>query len=92
MKKSRFTTSSRAKVLPCERAPEVWHSKREDAVEMAVRGCMSCPLMAACRDYALSRDEPYGTWGGSTETDRQSAREIRTSREGQMLTDVVTAA
>ncbi|WP_072950941.1 WhiB family transcriptional regulator [Rhodococcus koreensis] len=33
--------------------------------------CHNCPVLAACRDHALATGEPYGTWGGMTETERR---------------------
>jgi WhiB family redox-sensing transcriptional regulator len=32
--------------------------------------CRRCPVVAACRTYALAEEEPYGTWGGLSETER----------------------
>lgn len=32
--------------------------------------CASCPVIEACRRHALSVQEPYGVWGGLTESDR----------------------
>lgn len=32
--------------------------------------CATCPVIKACRRHALSVQEPYGVWGGLTETDR----------------------
>ncbi|MHA4854481.1 WhiB family transcriptional regulator [Rhodococcus sp. MSC1_016] len=37
----------------------------------ARRICQACPVLAACRDYALAAAEPFGTWGGMTEADRR---------------------
>ncbi|TQC43097.1 WhiB family transcriptional regulator [Rhodococcus sp. WS4] len=42
--------------------------------------CHACPVLAACRDYALTAAEPYGIWGGLSENDRRwHARRHRTS-------------
>lgn len=35
--------------------------------------CQVCPVQGPCRDYALSIKEPYGIWGGLTETERRNA-------------------
>lgn len=43
--------------------------------------CHDCPVLAQCRDHALSNGEPYGIWGGMTEADRR--RHTRTLRRGQ---------
>jgi WhiB family redox-sensing transcriptional regulator len=32
--------------------------------------CHSCPVRAECAAHALSTREPYGVWGGFTETER----------------------
>ena len=48
-----------------EREPS--RSRREQA---ALAICRSCPVMQSCRSYALAAREPYGVWGGLTETDR----------------------
>ena len=33
--------------------------------------CQDCPVLDRCRDHALATAEPYGIWGGMTETDRR---------------------
>lgn len=33
--------------------------------------CHSCPVLARCRDHALEVAEPYGIWGGMSETERE---------------------
>jgi WhiB family redox-sensing transcriptional regulator len=32
--------------------------------------CRSCPVRAQCAAHALAAREPYGVWGGFTETER----------------------
>ena len=32
--------------------------------------CRSCPVMADCRSHAMAAAEPYGVWGGMSETER----------------------
>jgi WhiB family redox-sensing transcriptional regulator len=32
--------------------------------------CATCPVIQACRRHALTVQEPYGVWGGLTESDR----------------------
>lgn len=49
-----------------EREPS--RSRRERA---ALAVCARCPVLFECRTYALQAREPYGVWGGLTETDRQ---------------------
>lgn len=50
-----------------EREPS--RSRRESAAQAV---CATCPVIAACRSYSLAAREPYGVWGGLTETDREA--------------------
>jgi WhiB family transcriptional regulator, redox-sensing transcriptional regulator len=36
--------------------------------------CWSCPVLEACRDYALNAQEPYGIWGALTASERRQVR------------------
>ena len=36
--------------------------------------CATCPVVAACRTYALVNDERFGIWGGLTERERRFIR------------------
>lgn len=42
---------------------------RREARAKAV--CSECPALAACRAHALQVHEPYGIWGGLSESERQ---------------------
>jgi WhiB family transcriptional regulator, redox-sensing transcriptional regulator len=33
--------------------------------------CWSCPVLEACRTYAVNADEKYGIWGALTASERQ---------------------
>ncbi|MBT1258517.1 WhiB family transcriptional regulator [Rhodococcus erythropolis] len=44
---------------------------RSQRESRAQRICLNCPVLAQCREYALSAGELYGTWGGMTEADRK---------------------
>ncbi|MCF6387781.1 WhiB family transcriptional regulator [Mycobacterium sp. MBM] len=35
--------------------------------------CRRCPVMLACREYALENAEPHGIWGATTPAERRSA-------------------
>ena len=37
----------------------------------AKRICYSCPVMEACRRYAVNAQEPHGVWGASATTHRE---------------------
>jgi WhiB family transcriptional regulator, redox-sensing transcriptional regulator len=36
----------------------------------AKKYCEQCPVLARCREHALSVQEPYGVWGGLTPRER----------------------
>ncbi|PFG18985.1 WhiB family transcriptional regulator [Serinibacter salmoneus] len=42
--------------------------RRRDEAAKAV--CAQCPVVAMCREHALSVREPYGVWGGLSEDER----------------------
>jgi WhiB family redox-sensing transcriptional regulator len=47
------------------------HHGRRGRERAAKRICRSCPVLAQCRNHALSVGEPFGIWGGTTEADRR---------------------
>ena len=58
-----------------ERQPE-----REVRERKAKAVCASCPVLAECLAYAISRPEKYGVWGGLNEEERASERRRRMRR------------
>lgn len=52
------------------------HGEREPARgqrEQAAKAlCASCPVRPECAEHALEMAEPYGVWGGVTETEREA--------------------
>lgn len=49
-----------------ERGPS--RSAREAAAKAV---CARCPVLAVCRAHALAAHEPYGVWGGLSESERE---------------------
>ncbi|MFZ2528563.1 MAG: WhiB family transcriptional regulator [Rhodococcus sp. (in: high G+C Gram-positive bacteria)] len=47
--------------------------------------CAGCPVLEVCRDHALSVGEPYGVWGGLSESERR-ARTSAASRARRWAT------
>lgn len=43
---------------------------RREAAAKAI--CRGCPVLAACRNHALTTREPYGVWGGLSEGEREA--------------------
>ncbi|WP_406735374.1 WhiB family transcriptional regulator [Streptomyces sp. NBC_01108] len=54
-----------------EHDPDLWASALPADQHEAARICQGCPLRPACADYALTRPEERGTWGGLTVTERR---------------------
>jgi WhiB family redox-sensing transcriptional regulator len=42
--------------------------RREEAAKAL---CARCPVIDVCREHALTVQEPYGVWGGLSESERQ---------------------
>lgn len=40
--------------------------------ERAKAICRACPVLAECREYAISIREPHGVWGGMSEQERRA--------------------
>lgn len=56
-----------------ERGPA--RTRRE---QRAKQVCSDCPVLQLCRSHALAAREPYGIWGGMSESERESA--LRTEK------------
>lgn len=54
--------------------PNGFESKRDRARrEAAAKAiCARCPVIGACRDYAMRSGESFGVWGGLGEAERRS--------------------
>ncbi|MGH4024525.1 MAG: WhiB family transcriptional regulator [Pseudonocardiaceae bacterium] len=51
--------------LPCRlHDPDLWFAESPAELERAKKLCTGCPLKADCLASALSRQEPWGVWGG----------------------------
>jgi WhiB family transcriptional regulator, redox-sensing transcriptional regulator len=57
--------------------PDDWHAERDDNREAYARAktvCYSCPVRAACLEFAQAAREPDGIWGGMDPDERFEAR------------------
>lgn len=55
--------------FPPERTERRRDKRRRE--QRAKEICTECPVLFPCRDYAVSINEPYGIWGGLTESERR---------------------
>lgn len=53
---------------------------RERRIERAKAICQECPVLTQCRNHALATREPYGVWGGLSESERALLLGVRTLR------------
>lgn len=52
--------------------PDGERGQVREAREAAAKAiCAGCPVKAECATHALAVREPYGVWGGLTESDRE---------------------
>lgn len=54
--------------------PPTTERKREKLAReaKAKKICFSCPVLGACREYAIDIREPHGVWGGLSEQERRA--------------------
>lgn len=52
---------------------EFFPERRGDHLTLARRVCSTCPIQAACLQYALDHDEE-GLWAGTTQRQRRAMR------------------
>lgn len=64
----------------------------ESYVQVARATCADCPALELCREYAIVAGEPFGTWGGLTAEQRQTARRRRGLRVTRFHADAVVAS
>ncbi|MDV7089749.1 WhiB family transcriptional regulator [Rhodococcus opacus] len=54
--------------FPCEGEGKGARIRREHAAKQI---CMGCPVRPECRDHAVTADEAFGVWGGTSESERR---------------------
>ena len=59
---------------------------RADRDSRAKQVCRGCPVLERCRDHALAVHEPYGVWGGMTESERRE--HLHADAAGTVVIDV----
>ena len=56
--------------------PEAFFPEKGGSTRYAKRVCEACPVQAECLDYAMSKDEKFGIWGGLSERERRRLRRL----------------
>lgn len=60
--------------------PELFFPEKgrgETSLRQARRICARCEVRTECREDAIARNEPYGVWGGMSESERRRIRRAR---------------
>lgn len=64
--------------------PDQWFTQTQSgrhkttaAQRAAIAVCNRCPVESRCLELALERREPWGVWGGKTESERLEILEAR---------------
>ena len=51
--------------------PEAFFPEKGGSSRDAKKVCQSCDVRSECLEYALSKDERFGIWGGLSERERR---------------------
>lgn len=57
-----------------ERGPK---RARREARAKAI--CLTCPVLVQCRQHAIAAEEPYGIWGGLSESELRAMKKEQRS-------------
>jgi WhiB family redox-sensing transcriptional regulator len=60
-------------------SPNEWFLSNEKKALNAKAVCATCPVQAACLDYAINTEQPWGVWGGKTSAERGTAYQRKRS-------------
>ena len=60
----------RLDALCAETDPELFFPEKGGSNRAAKRICARCDVQDECLMYALEHDEPYGIWGGLSQSER----------------------
>lgn len=57
--------------------PDFWFPLTGESSEQAKGVCRRCPVRQDCLDWALTKNETHGVWGGLSPKERQAIRRLR---------------
>lgn len=61
------------------------------AEETAKAACLTCPVLAQCRDWALANDQDWGIWGGLNPEERKTHRRDWVVQKAENAEDITPA-
>ena len=62
------------RALRAQTDPEAFFPEKGGSTREAKRVCLSCEVRSECLEYALSKDERFGIWGGLSERERRKLK------------------
>lgn len=65
------------RALCAETDPDAFFPEKGGPTWPAKQVCRACDVQAECLEYALSRNERWGVWGGLSEQERRPLRKAR---------------
>lgn len=60
--------------------PTVAYTTQRQVKRAEIAVCMDCPVLAECREHAITFPEPLGVWGGLVPRERGKIRAQRRKR------------
>jgi WhiB family redox-sensing transcriptional regulator len=69
----------RDRAVCAEVDPEMFFPDKGQSPRAAKKICLGCESRTQCLEWALSRGEEFGVWGGTTPTERRDLRRGRHS-------------
>lgn len=64
----------RDRAVCAEVDPEIFYPDKGQSPRAAKKICLGCESRTQCLEWALSRGEEFGVWGGTTPTERRDLR------------------
>lgn len=58
-------------------SPALFYPERGEPTNQAKAICAACDVRVECLEWALTRGERYGIWGGMSERERRRVRRAR---------------
>jgi len=65
--------------------PDIFFPGQGEATRPAKAICATCPIRAACLEYALDNGIAHGIWGGKSERERRVMRGNRPTMQARVL-------
>ncbi len=82
----------RHRALCAETSPDDWYPEAHDhgAAQRAKRICRRCPALDECLEWALTRPEQEGIWGGMSAEERKERHRLLRQRVSVEAADLLS--